>query len=130
MISVPPDDQGGPLANRLTESTGITPMPKRSRAELAQSREKFVAARAEVTERYQGGESAASLSRFFGDVGEKWLAERLDEWGIPRRDRSAAAVPRGPGVPPLYEGARPDLTSPARRSGRSHSAGAALSRHT
>lgn len=81
-------------------------MHKRSRAELAETRAQFVAARAEVTERYQGGESAASLSRFFGNVGERWLAERLDEWEIPRRDRSVPAVTRGPEVPPLPQDAR------------------------
>ncbi|MGW8975111.1 hypothetical protein [Streptomyces platensis] len=82
-------------------------MAKRSRDELAKAREEFMASRAEVTERYQGGESAASLSRSFGNVGEKWLAEQLDAWEIPRRDRTAAAVVRGPGVPPLADGARP-----------------------
>lgn len=82
-------------------------MPKRTRAELADARKKFLAARDTVTERYQRGESAASLSRSFGNVGEKWLADQLDTWEIPRRDRSAAAVTRGPGVPPLPEGARP-----------------------
>lgn len=82
-------------------------MAKRSRVELAEARRKFVAARVEVIERYQGGESAASLSRAFDNVGEKWLAEQFDTWGVPRRDRTAAAVVRGPGVPPLAEGARP-----------------------
>lgn len=82
-------------------------MPKRSRAELAEARARFIAARATVTGRYTGGESAASLSRSFGNVGEKWLADQLDTWQIPRRDRSAAAVTRGPGVPPLPEDTRP-----------------------
>lgn len=83
-------------------------MPRRRpQAELDEAREGFLAAREEVTSRYTGGESAAFLSRSFGNVGERWVAERLDEWEIPRRNRSSAAVVRGPGVPPLSKGTKP-----------------------
>ncbi len=81
-------------------------MPKRSRAELGAARDKLIAARSEVTTRYLGGESAASLARSFGNVGEKWLADQLDAWDIPRRDRTAAMAVRGPQVTPPSEGAR------------------------
>ncbi|WP_405671374.1 hypothetical protein [Streptomyces sp. NBC_01530] len=75
-------------------------MTRRTRAEVEAARAEFIAQRETVIKQYQGGESAAYLARAFG-VNGTWVAERLDEWGVPRRDRSAAAVVRGPGTPLL-----------------------------
>ncbi len=58
--------------------------------------------REDVIRRYKDGRSSASLARSF-HVDTGWIAKRLDEWGVPRRDRSAAAVVRGPGVPPPWD---------------------------
>ncbi|ANZ18810.1 hypothetical protein SNOUR_27800 [Streptomyces noursei ATCC 11455] len=76
-------------------------MPRRSREELTKARSKFIANRENVIARYNEGESAASLARSYDYVGDGWVARQLDAWGVPRRDRSAAAVARGPGVPPM-----------------------------
>lgn len=76
-------------------------MPRRSREELTEARNKFIANRENVIVRYNEGESVASLARSYDYVGDGWVAEQLDSWGVPRRDRSAAAVARGPGVPPM-----------------------------
>lgn len=73
---------------------------RRTKAEVEAAQNQLAASRREVAARYREGESAAALAREFG-VSPRWLAARLDEWGVPRRDRSAAAVVRGPGVPPL-----------------------------
>jgi hypothetical protein len=75
-------------------------MTRRTTAEVQAAQTRLIERRQEVTERYREGESAAALAReFIVDPG--WLRKRLDEWGVPRRDRSTAAVVRGPGVPPL-----------------------------
>lgn len=73
---------------------------RRTKAEMEAARATFISQRDEVVKQYQGGESAAYLARRFG-VSGGWVAERLDEWGIVRRDRSAAAVVRGPGIRPM-----------------------------
>ncbi|MFD4855100.1 hypothetical protein [Streptomyces atratus] len=49
--------------------------------------------------RYTDGESLAALSREY-DVNPDWLGEQFNAWNVRRRDRSAAAVARGPGVSP------------------------------
>ncbi|SDM62874.1 hypothetical protein SAMN04487981_10245 [Streptomyces sp. cf386] len=75
-------------------------MTRRTRAEVDAARAEFIRQRESVVKRYNDGEPAASLAREFAVTGT-WVAERLDEWGVPRRDRSAAAIVRGPGIPPL-----------------------------
>ncbi|MEW2635741.1 hypothetical protein AB0903_29910 [Streptomyces sp. NPDC048389] len=76
------------------------PLPRRTKAEVTAARTQFIEQRETVVKRYQDGESAASLAESFG-VSGTWVAEQFDAWGVPRRDRSAAAVVRGPGVRPL-----------------------------
>ncbi|MGW6061719.1 hypothetical protein [Streptomyces sp. NPDC055189] len=75
-------------------------MPRRTKAEVEAARAAFIKARDSVIQRYQDGESAAQLSREFR-VNSTWFADKLEKWGVPVRDRSAAAVVRGPGVRPL-----------------------------
>lgn len=58
-----------------------------------------MAERKTVVRLYRKGESMAALCRMYG-VDSTWLSKRFDDWGEPRRDRSAASVVRGPGVPP------------------------------
>ncbi|GGU57895.1 hypothetical protein GCM10010211_23470 [Streptomyces albospinus] len=76
-------------------------MPRRSREELTEARNKFIANRENVIARYNEGESAASLARSYASIRDGWVAKQVDAWDVPRRDRSAAAVARGPGVPPM-----------------------------
>lgn len=72
----------------------------RSREEVQASRNAVLEAKGTVIARYRLGDSMALLAREY-QVNADWLAARFDEWGEPRRDRSAAAVVRGPGVPPM-----------------------------
>ncbi|MCG0065314.1 hypothetical protein L0F81_18780 [Streptomyces tricolor] len=75
-------------------------MKRRTRAEVEAAQNNFISNRDSVITRYRAGASAASLAREFA-VAPKWVGEQLENWGVPRRDRSAAAIVRGPGVPPL-----------------------------
>ncbi len=93
-------NQAAHMGTRHTGRTFRGRMDRRTKAEVQQARDAFTNAREDAIKRYQGGESAASLARSF-HVDTGWIAKRLDEWGVPRRDRSAAAVVRGPGVRPL-----------------------------
>lgn len=76
-------------AGRLNHRDAGGKLPRRSKPDLIAARVKLVAARADVTARFHGGESIASIARDFGYVGEKWLAAQLDEWG--ERPRAANA---------------------------------------
>ncbi|MEU6480842.1 hypothetical protein ABZ858_28980 [Streptomyces sp. NPDC047017] len=70
-------------------------MPRRTADEVQAARARFIECRAEVIDRYREGlASVASLAREFA-VTRRWVAERLDEWKTPRRDRAAAAALRG-----------------------------------
>lgn len=75
-------------------------MSRRTKAEVEAARGKVIAERETVVQRYRKGESMAALCRMH-EVDSTWLSERFDEWGEPRRDRSAASVVRGPGVQPI-----------------------------
>ncbi|MFE9610195.1 hypothetical protein [Streptomyces sp. NPDC006012] len=59
-------------------------MPRRTRTEVRAAQAEFTDRRTEVVTRYRDGESIASLARSF-HVGHAWVAERLNEWGVPRR---------------------------------------------
>ncbi|QNP71503.1 hypothetical protein IAG44_20095 [Streptomyces roseirectus] len=58
---------------------------RRTTAEVREARAEFVAARESVEARYRSGASAAALAREFR-VSPTYVAERLAEWGVPRRD--------------------------------------------
>lgn len=75
-------------------------MTRRSKAEVEQAQTRCAEDRDDVISRYQAGESAARISREYR-VNPAWLAVQLEGWGVQVRDRSAAAVVRGPGVRPL-----------------------------
>lgn len=62
--------------------------------------------RDEITRRYEGGESAASLGRAYG-VAPATIRKRLGEWGVRVRGRSEAAVVRGPVGPDPIRPYRP-----------------------
>ncbi|MFE5097711.1 hypothetical protein ACFRCI_47500 [Streptomyces sp. NPDC056638] len=72
---------------------------RRSKEEIQRAREAVIANRDSVVLRYTDGESLAALSREY-DVNPDWLGKQFNAWNVPRRDRSAAAVVRGPGVSP------------------------------
>lgn len=61
-------------------------MPRRTPDEVRESRAEFVRNRESVVRRCQAGVSAAALAREF-HVSPAWVAERLDEWGVPRGRR-------------------------------------------
>ncbi|MHC5905856.1 hypothetical protein ACVNF4_18435 [Streptomyces sp. S6] len=58
---------------------------RRSSAEVTQARAEFVRARGSVVDRYRQGVSAAALAREFR-VSPTFVAERLVEWGVIRRE--------------------------------------------
>ncbi|MFI8435105.1 hypothetical protein ACIGJO_15325 [Streptomyces sp. NPDC079020] len=55
--------------------------------------------RDDVLRAYRDGASLLNLCRTW-QVDPRWLTTQFDAWGEPRRDRSAAAIARGPGIPP------------------------------
>jgi hypothetical protein len=59
-------------------------MPRRTEVEVHAAQAEFIASRTEVIARCRAGESIASLARSF-NLSHSWIAERLDEWGVPRR---------------------------------------------
>ncbi|MFF4750532.1 hypothetical protein ACWD5R_17970 [Streptomyces sp. NPDC002514] len=59
-------------------------MPRRTRAEVRAAQAEFTDHRTDVITRYQDGESITSLARSF-QVSHTWVAERLNDWGVPRR---------------------------------------------
>ena len=75
-------------------------MARRAPSHVVAARARVVAARTKVIARYEDGESAAALGREF-NVNPEWLARQLAEWGVAIRDRAAAAIARGAGVPPM-----------------------------
>lgn len=83
----------------------------RTTAQKAAARENAREDKDRIITRYRDGASMSRLASEYG-VTSGWLALRFDEWKEPRRDfrtahlvrrrdRSAAAVVRGPGVRPL-----------------------------
>ncbi|MFJ2906755.1 hypothetical protein [Streptomyces sp. NPDC087212] len=61
---------------------------RRSTAEVRAAQAQFTADRADVTARYLDGTSVTTLAREY-QVSPVWTAERLDDWGVPRRKRPA-----------------------------------------
>lgn len=72
----------------------------RTSEEVRKARERFDRARKDVIKRYRDGESVASLARAF-QIDRRWVAYRLDDWGVPRRSQSEAVSTRRPGARPL-----------------------------
>jgi len=72
----------------------------RTLAQKAADRERARADEDKIIERYRDGEAMSRIASDYS-VSDGWLALRFDEWGITRRDRSAAAVVRGPGIRPM-----------------------------
>ncbi|WP_329028130.1 hypothetical protein [Streptomyces sp. NBC_00690] len=62
---------------------------RRTKAEIAASKERVVKERAIVVARYRGGESRRALAREY-EVYEHWLSRRFDEWQVPQRGRAQA----------------------------------------
>ncbi|MFB7495318.1 hypothetical protein ACFC09_11535 [Streptomyces sp. NPDC056161] len=58
--------------------------PRRTTTEVQAAQAEFTDHRTDVTTRYQDGESITSLARSF-QVNHTWVAERLADWGVPRR---------------------------------------------
>ncbi|HEY8982604.1 MAG TPA: hypothetical protein VIU15_23830 [Streptomyces sp.] len=63
---------------------------RRTSAEVREARAEFVAARESVVGRYRDGVSAAALAREFR-VSATFVAERLVEWGVGRREGGDSA---------------------------------------
>ncbi|HEY8980158.1 MAG TPA: hypothetical protein VIU15_11310 [Streptomyces sp.] len=59
---------------------------RRSSTEVRAARTEFITAQETVADRYRQGTSAAALAREFR-VSPTFVAERLAEWGVVRRDR-------------------------------------------
>jgi len=68
---------------------------RRSSAEVREARAEFVAARESVGGRYREGASAAALAREFR-VSPTFVAERLVEWGVVRREGDGSAPSASP----------------------------------
>ncbi|MFM9445119.1 hypothetical protein [Streptomyces acidiscabies] len=67
---------------------------RRTSEEVREARAEFVAARESVEARYRKGVSAAALAREFR-VSPTFVAERLVEWRVPRREPRASAPAYG-----------------------------------
>ncbi|WP_338684775.1 hypothetical protein QD712_30105 [Streptomyces acidiscabies] len=67
---------------------------RRTSEEVREARAEFVAARDSVEARYREGVSAAVLAREFR-VSPTFVAERLVEWGVPRREPRASSSSYG-----------------------------------
>ncbi len=67
------------------------------------ARETVRSSRNTIIQRYRNFESMNKLASEFG-VSPKWLADRFDEWGEPRRGRAAAYAVLGARVTPPATG--------------------------
>ncbi|MEV3853119.1 hypothetical protein AB0J38_02210 [Streptomyces sp. NPDC050095] len=72
---------------------------RRSSAEVQEAKDRVLASRATVIDKYTSGESVARLSGAYG-VGATWLADQLRSWGVRLRSRSERAH-RGTASMPL-----------------------------
>ncbi|MET8982602.1 hypothetical protein ABZX85_44195 [Streptomyces sp. NPDC004539] len=77
---------------------------RRTSEEVGEARAEFVGARESVEARYREGVSAAALAREFR-VSATFVAERLVEWGVSRREQRERW--EGPGVSPSGSDASP-----------------------
>ncbi|WP_228977608.1 hypothetical protein [Streptomyces sp. DH12] len=68
--------------------TGAYPGPRAGRPRSG-AHEQVHRDRAEIVRRYRDGTSVHRLALDYG-VYPAWLARRLDDWGVPRRDSRAA----------------------------------------
>lgn len=66
---------------------------RRSGDEVRAAQARFARNRVRVTLRYLDGEPVRSLAREF-QVSPTWVAERFDEWRVPRRGSRVATPPR------------------------------------
>ncbi|MCS0604763.1 hypothetical protein NX794_26620 [Streptomyces sp. LP11] len=63
----------------------------RTSEEVREAKARFDARRDAVVRRYLAGESALALARAFA-LQPGWVRDRLDDWGVPRRDAVTAAA--------------------------------------
>ncbi|MFJ8336471.1 hypothetical protein [Streptomyces sp. NPDC094437] len=71
---------------------------RRTTAQVRDAQAKFTANRDDISARYLAGASVTGLAREY-QVAPTWIAERLDEWGVPRRARPSRPAPREPHSP-------------------------------
>ncbi|GGZ14071.1 hypothetical protein GCM10010387_02700 [Streptomyces inusitatus] len=92
-------------------------MPRRTKAQKAAARERVLADRDAVIERYARGESIRSIARAY-DVHAPWLGGRLTRWGIGIREHHTSPMLPAPVHRDPRTGAVTAIHCPAPHCGR------------